>query len=103
MKYTVRIDDVAQLEIDECAVWMCDYDPDFMMAQFDRLERVFRDNLAQTPFTWNYFFITGAPYRACLFRVGRRTSYWIVYTIDEDAGQVNVLRFWNASRDPAGF
>jgi mRNA-degrading endonuclease RelE of RelBE toxin-antitoxin system len=35
--------------------------------------------------------------------VGRRTNYWIVYTVDEDAKTVNVLRFWNASKEPASF
>lgn len=43
--------------------------------------------------------LTGAPYRAYLFRVGRRTHYWIIYTVDEDSRLVNVLAFWNASRD----
>ena len=39
-------------------------------------------------------------YRAYLFRVGRRTQYWIIYTVDENAQMVDVLHFWNASRDP---
>jgi hypothetical protein len=50
--------------------------------------------------TWSYFAFTGAPYRAYLFRVGRRTQYWIIYTVDEDARTVDILYFWNASRDP---
>ncbi|MDQ2079562.1 hypothetical protein RA307_05155 [Xanthobacteraceae bacterium Astr-EGSB] len=45
----------------------------------------------------------GAPYRANLFRVGRRTQYWIIYTVDEDAGVIDVLQFWNAMRDPRDF
>jgi len=50
--------------------------------------------------TWSYFPLTGAPYRAYLFRVGRRTQYWIVNTVDEGTRTVDVLNFWNASRDP---
>jgi hypothetical protein len=49
------------------------------------------------------FYLTGLPYRGYLFRVGRRTSFWIVYTVDEDAKLVRVLRFWNASGNPADF
>src|SRR4030095_4007629 len=55
---------------------------------------------AKPPLTWGYFPITGAPYRAYLFRVGRRTQYWVIYTVDEQAQTVDVLQFWNATRDP---
>jgi mRNA-degrading endonuclease RelE of RelBE toxin-antitoxin system len=44
-----------------------------------------------------------APYRAYLYRVGRRTQYWIVYTVDEQTRTVDILHFWNASRDPERF
>ena len=103
MIYAIRIDLRAQRDIDECADWMSSYSEKFMLAQRDRLDRAFGDAIAQTPEAWNFFHITGAPYRAYLFRVGRRTSYWVVYLIDEPARRVNVLRFWNASRDPASF
>jgi hypothetical protein len=55
------------------------------------------------PAMWQHFFLTGAPYRAYLFKVSRRTAYWIVYSIDEDMEEINVLRFWNGSRDPEAF
>lgn len=67
------------------------------------LTTFFRYSLTQSPATWSYFYLTGAPYRAYLFRVGRRTQFWIVYTIDEETKTVNVLRFWNASKDPENF
>jgi len=38
-----------------------------------------------------------------LFRVGRRTQYWVIYTVDEEAGVVDILHFWNAMRDPETF
>jgi hypothetical protein len=56
--------------------------------------------LRESPLTWAYFPLIGAPYRAYLFRVGRRTQYWIIYTVDEDARTVDVISFWNAMRDP---
>jgi hypothetical protein len=56
-------------------------------------------NLAESPLTWGYFPLTGAPYRGYLFRVGRRAHYWIIYTVDEEAQIVDILHFWNARRD----
>lgn len=32
--------------------------------------------------------------------VGRRTQYWIIYTVDDETRIVDVLHFWNAMRDP---
>jgi len=57
-------------------------------------------SISQNHRSWSYFVFTGAPYRAYLFRVGRRTQYWVIYTVDEDTRTVDVLHFWNASRDP---
>lgn len=57
-------------------------------------------NLAVSPLTWAYFPLTGAPYRGCLFRVGRRTHYWVIHTVDEEEKVVDILHFWNARRDP---
>jgi hypothetical protein len=69
-------------------------------SKFERLDRILRLNLGEAPLAWSYFPLTGAPYRAYLFRVGRRTQYWIIYTVDEEARIVDILRFWSASRDP---
>jgi hypothetical protein len=57
-------------------------------------------NIAESPLTWGYFVFSGAPYRAYLFRIGRRTQYWIVYTVDEEERTVDIVRLWNATRDP---
>ena len=103
MSYSIRIDGRAQSEIDHCASWMSGYSENFMLAQLDRIEEVFTGTLARSPAMWSYFFITGAPYRGYLFKVGRRTSFWIVYKIDEEARRVDILRFWNASRDAKAF
>jgi hypothetical protein len=58
-------------------------------------------SFGKPPLTWSYFPLTGMPYRAYLFRVGRRTQYWVVYTVDEEANTIDILSFWNAARNPA--
>jgi mRNA-degrading endonuclease RelE of RelBE toxin-antitoxin system len=100
MPFRVRIAPLAQRHIDEFAAYLRDYSEDFALEQLDRLDRTLSLHLGETPFTWSYFAFTGAPYRAYLFRVGRRTQYWIIYTVDEDKRTVDILHFWNASRDP---
>jgi plasmid stabilization system protein ParE len=103
MTFRVRIAPLAQRHIDDFAAYLAAYSEDFAIEQIDRLDRILTVNLAASPLTWSHFIFTGAPYRAYLFRVGRRTQYWIVYTVDEDARTVNIVHFWNASRDPKTF
>ena len=100
MTYRVRIDPVAQRQIDQFARYLRDCDEDFAVEQIERLDRILFANLAEAPLTWSYFPLTGAPYRAYLFRVGRKTQYWIIYAVDEDRRTVNVLSFWSTARDP---
>jgi mRNA-degrading endonuclease RelE of RelBE toxin-antitoxin system len=99
MAYRLRIDPVALIQIEQFAEYLRDYDEGFATEQIERLDRALRF-LQESPLTWSYFPLTGAPYRAYLFRVGRRTQYWVIYTIDEDTQTVDVLSFWNAARDP---
>ena len=99
MTYRVRIAPLAQRDMDEFASYLRDYSQDFVIEQRDRLDRTLSVQLGETPLTWSYFLFTGAPYRAYLFRVGRRTQFWIIYTVDEDTQTVDVLRFWSASRN----
>ena len=100
MAYQVRIDPVALRHIDEFAVYLRAYSEDFAIEQIDRLNQVLSVHLAESPLMWSYFALTGAPYRAYLFRVGRRTHYWIIYSVDEDKRVIDVLHFWNSTRDP---
>ena len=102
MTYKVIRDVVADAEIQEFGRYAADYSEDFAREQFTRLNHVFNVDLADSPNTWSAFYITGLPNRGYLFRVGRRTSL-IVYTVDEDAKIVKVLRFWKASKEPAAF
>ena len=41
--------------------------------------------------------------RAYLFRVGRRTQYWIIYTVEEDSRTVDDPAFLECRRDPESF
>lgn len=100
MTFRVRIAPLAQRHIDEFAIYLRAYSEDFAIEQIDRLNRTLSVNLGESPLTWSYFAFTGAPYRAYLFRVGRRTQYWIIYNVDEDNRTVDILHFWNAGRDP---
>ena len=100
MTYRVRIDPVALRQIEQFAIYLRDYSEDFAIEQIERLDRILHFNLGESPLTWGYFPLTGAPYRAYLFRVGRRTHYWIIYTVNDDSRTVDILAFWNAARDP---
>jgi hypothetical protein len=98
--FRIRIAPLAQRHMDEFAEHLRNYSEDFAIEQIERLDRILSINLGESPLTWSYFVFTGAPYRAYLFRVGRRTQYWIIDTVDEDSRTVDVLQFWNAMRDP---
>jgi mRNA-degrading endonuclease RelE of RelBE toxin-antitoxin system len=100
MSFRVRIDPIALRQIDEFATYLRNYSEEFAIEQIERLDSILSVNLRESPLTWSYFPFTGAPYRAYLFRIGRRTQYWIIYTVDEDARTVDILHFWNAARDP---
>lgn len=100
MVFRVRLDEKAQAEIDDFVTFLRDYSEAFAFEQIERLEQVLETHLGESPHTWNYFALTGAPYRGYLFRVGRTLQYWIIYTINDDTRTVRVLRFWQAVRDP---
>jgi mRNA-degrading endonuclease RelE of RelBE toxin-antitoxin system len=100
MTFRLRIAPRAQRHIEEFAAYLREYSEDLAIEQMDRLNRILSANLGESPLTWSYFAFSGAPYRAYLFRVGRRTQYWIIYTVDEDSRTVDILHFWNAMRDP---
>jgi mRNA-degrading endonuclease RelE of RelBE toxin-antitoxin system len=100
VSFRVRIDPVALGQIEDFARYLREYSEDFAVEQIERLDRILAATLSQSPLTWGYFVFTGAPYRAYLFRVGRRTQYWIIYTVDEETRTVDILQFWNTSRDP---
>lgn len=89
-------------QMDDPAAYLIAYSEDLAVEQFGYLDRIFT-GIGESPLMWGYFPHTGAPYRAYLFRLGRRTHYWIVYLVDEESDTVNIVAFWNASRDPKKF
>jgi plasmid stabilization system protein ParE len=92
MNFRVRIDPLAQRDIDDFAVYTgTSYTEELAIEQFARLNEIFSDDLAQHPLRWTFFPLTGAPYRGYLFRVGRRARYWIIYTADEDRRTIKFL------------
>lgn len=100
MSYRVRIAPAAQRQIRAFAEYLANYSDELAAEQRDRLSRILSIQLAESPSIWSYFALTGAPYRAYLYRVGRRTHYWIIYTVDDEARVVEVVSFWNSARDP---
>jgi plasmid stabilization system protein ParE len=103
MTYRLTVSTAAQQDIREFLEWLNDYSPK-IAAEHDRdLHDAIRSLILPRPHTWPYFFVTGSPYRAYLYSVSRRTTYWLVYTINEDEKIVNVLRFWNSARNPKQF
>lgn len=85
------------------ASYAADFSDDFANEHFARLDHILSVELAEAPLMWRCFYGTSAPYRACLFRVGRCTQFWIVCTVDEAQKLVSVLRLWNASVNPTAF
>src|SRR5436309_347774 len=66
---------------------------------FELLEHDITELIANNPNSFSWFHETGAPYRAKLFELAR-TTYWIIYVVDDDNQVVEFLRFWNAARQP---
>lgn len=64
-----------------------------------RLDNDLTGAILRGPNRFGWFRETGPPYRAKLFRLAR-TTYWIVYRIDDANGIVSVLRLWNSAREP---
>lgn len=103
MAYRVRFAAKAKADIRQFAAYLADYSKateERVMAEL--AESIVRYILPR-PMSWPFYFLTGAPYRAYLFKVGRRTAYWIIFDIDDTAETINILRFWNSARDPESF
>ena len=66
-------------------------------AYLDALEHDLEVVIANSPNAFSFFHETGEPYRAKLFKLAR-TSYWIVYVVDDDRQRVELVRFWASAR-----
>jgi hypothetical protein len=72
--FRLRIAPRAQHHIEEFAAYLREYSEELAIEQIDGLNRILSANLGESPLTWSYFAFSGAPYRAYLFRGGRRTN-----------------------------
>ena len=55
--------------------------------------------IANNPNAFAWFHETGEPYRAKLFRLAR-SRFWIIYTVDDQRQRIEIIRLWNAARQP---
>ena len=101
--YEVTFTQKAQIELDDFIDWLNEFNPS-LASEYDLdFRKNLRRSVLESPKRWPYFFLTGSPIRAYLYSVSRRTGYWVVYEVDEENHRVNILRFWNGSRDPLKF
>jgi plasmid stabilization system protein ParE len=66
---------------------------------FEELQHDITYLIANMPNSFGWFHETGAPYRAKLFKLAR-TTYWIIYVVDDVNEVVELVRFWNSAREP---
>jgi len=101
VSYSINVSNTAKAETRQIYGYLADYGPDTADKHLVRLTNSI-SLIGRDPFLCSYFFLTGAPYRAKLFSVGR-TSFWIVYEVDELERTVNILKIWNSKQDPNDF
>ena len=81
----------------EFFAYLREFDEAVAVRHFQRFEEALLEILMGAPYRYTYFKETGPPYRAKLFRVGRRT-FWVIYTVDAET--ITLRRFWDSSRRP---
>jgi hypothetical protein len=101
--YRLALSARAKRDIDEFLERLADYDPATASRFEMELQNAVNKHVLEWPVMWGYFYLLGRPYRGYLFRVSRRTSYWVVYCVDEAQELVKVARFWNCARDEGQF
>jgi plasmid stabilization system protein ParE len=100
MPYRIVIDRAAQSDIDQFYAYLRRYSEQTALKYLDAFYDAIETNMATMPKSFPYFKETGAPYRAFLFTISRRTTFWIIYTVDDRRREVRLLRFWNTAREP---
>ncbi|MGL5117173.1 MAG: type II toxin-antitoxin system RelE/ParE family toxin [Beijerinckiaceae bacterium] len=101
--YSVSVAPKARRDIAEMVDWLAAHNPAVALRVALELQTIARDDLGSNPNLYAYFWLAGPPYRGRLFQISRHMKYWIVYTMDEEQRRVDILRVWNASRNPARF
>jgi plasmid stabilization system protein ParE len=103
MTYKVRFSPQARRDIQNLFDYLARHSDDVAEFYVAELERSIERNIATRPLTWQFFFLTGAPFRAYLFKLGRRNAYWIVYEVNEEQKAIDILRVWHGAQDPEQF
>jgi plasmid stabilization system protein ParE len=100
MPYTIRRSPQARKDIRDFFRYLrAEAGEAIALKYFEALEHDLLHLIANSPHAFSLFHETGAPYRAKLFKLAR-TTYWIVYTVDDEGETVDLLRFWNSAREP---
>jgi plasmid stabilization system protein ParE len=101
--YDVSVAAAARRDFRDLIEWLSAANPAVASRVSNDLRMVSMLDLEQNPNRYAYFWLTGPPYRGRLFQISRNTKYWIVYRVNESERHVDVLRLWNASRNPSAF
>jgi hypothetical protein len=100
--YKLYIVKNAEIDIDGIYEYVSQYDLSIAKFHLDRLEDILM-SLKQGLVDWNYFFLTGEPYKAKLFRISSRRTYWIIYRIHPRKKVIYILRVWGCFQNPKNF
>ena len=103
MTYKVRFSAQARRDIQGLFDYLAGFSPDAAQSYVSELELAIERHLATRPLSWQFFFLTGAPFRAYLFKLSRRNAYWVVYQVNEEQDAVEILRIWHSAQDPEEF
>jgi hypothetical protein len=83
MSYRVAFALEAVEQIDEFLNYLRSYSPATAEKYFAAFQQMIDHFLVKRPYTFSFYRETGEPYRAFLFTVSRRTTYWVIYRIYE--------------------
>jgi plasmid stabilization system protein ParE len=101
--YEIEFANAARRDFGDIVDWYAARNPAQAARIANDLRVVAARDLGKNPERYPFFWITGQPYRGRLYQLSRQTSFWIVYRVDHPRMRVEILRIWNASRDPAAF
>jgi plasmid stabilization system protein ParE len=103
MAHKIRFSAQAKRDVQFLTDYLTRYSDEVADLYVSELASAIEGNIASRPHTWQFFFLTGAPFRAYLFKISRNMSYWVVYQVDEENEAIDVLRVWNCAQDPDEF
>ncbi|MFM9976058.1 MAG: type II toxin-antitoxin system RelE/ParE family toxin [Beijerinckiaceae bacterium] len=103
MRNKIRFSAYAQRDIADLHDYLSAHSTKTADAIIADLERILMTDIAINPVVYGWFYLLHEPFRARLFRVSRRTQFWIIYEYSEATRLVLVHRLWNASRNPSAF